>query len=66
MENDKKHKVRNKVGYIVGSMVLFAAACMTIPAALAAATGMLYKAAAPRVKDDDWGPVIERKDKVNK
>ena len=67
MENYKKHKIRNKVGYVVGSIALFATACVTVPVALAAATGMLYKATAPKVKDDDdWGPVIEKKEKVDK
>lgn len=67
MEDNKKRKIKSKVGYVVGSIVLFAAACVTIPVVLTTATGMLYKATTPKTKDDedDWGPVIERKEKVD-
>lgn len=58
----KKHeRIKKKVGYAIGSLILFAAACVTVPALLATATSLLYKATTPKVKDDDdWGPVIER------
>ena len=66
MEGNKKRKVKSKVGYVVGSIALFAAACVAIPVALTIATGALYKVTAPEFKDDDdWGPVIEKKEKVD-
>lgn len=70
MENEKKlakrERIKKKVGYAVGSVILFAAACVAVPVALATATGMIYKATTPKVKDDDdWGPVIEKKEKVD-
>lgn len=69
-ENEKKlakrERIKKKVGYAVGSVALFAVACVTIPVALTTATGILYKATAPKAKDDDdWGPVIEKKEKVD-
>ena len=71
MENEeklaKRERIKKKVGYAVGSVLLFAAACVTVPVALAKATGILYKATGPKVKDDDdWGPVIEKKERVDK
>lgn len=63
---EKIKRIGKKVGYAIGSVALFAAACVVVPVVLSTATGMLYKATAPKVKDDDdWGPVIEKKEKVD-
>lgn len=62
-ELKKKEKTKKKhlLGYVMGSVALFTVACVTIPAAMAKATGVIYKAINNTQKDDDWGPVIEKK-----
>ena len=50
---------------MASSIALFVAACVAIPKVLSKATVMLYKASITSSTDDneDWGPIIERKDK---
>lgn len=64
-DSPKKGRIKSKAGYVIGSIALFAAACVAVPAAMAAVTGILYKASldTAAVDDDDWGPVIEKKEK---
>lgn len=61
-----KQEFKKKAGYVIGSVVLLVAACVAIPVVMTAAADTLYKATVPKVKDDDdWGPVIEKKEKVD-
>lgn len=60
----KRRKVLNAAGYVAGSIALFAVACATLPSIFSNISGALYKASLKRTHrdDDDWGPVIERKE----
>lgn len=66
-EKKKQRKVLNAVGYVAGSITLFTVACATLPSILSNVSGALYKASLKREHrdDDDWGPVIERKEKAD-
>lgn len=59
----KKHLEVLKVGrYTVGSVALFAIACVTLPTIISNISGALYKSSLKKANhDDDWGLVIERK-----
>lgn len=63
-KKEKRRKVLNTVGYVVGSVALFAVACAALPSILSDVSGALYKSSLKKVNhdDDDWGPVIERKE----
>lgn len=61
----KQHTLLSSVGYVIGSVALFTAACAVIPPLMSNISGALYKASCKGFKDvddDDWGPVVERKD----
>lgn len=67
VENNTKRKSlkrRSFVKYMLGSVVLFIAACASVPIAMEKITGLLYKFALKirKDEDDDWETVIERKD----
>lgn len=61
----KQRKVLNAAGYVAGSIALFTVACATLPSIFSKISGVLYKSSLKRTHrdDDDWGPVIERKEK---
>lgn len=64
-KREKHHKVLTTAGYIAGSAALFAVACATLPTILSHVSGALYKSSLKKINrdDNDWGPVIERKEK---
>ena len=63
--NEKRSKVVPAIIYAVGSVALFAVACVAISNYLPYVSGTITKNAAKRsnskVDEDDWGPVVERK-----
>lgn len=63
-KKEKRRKAWNTVGYMAGSVALFAAACVALPNILSNVSGALYKSSLKKANhdDDDWGPVIERKE----
>nr|WP_303661857.1 hypothetical protein [Bacteroides intestinalis] len=63
-KKEKRRKTVNTISYVVGSVALFAVACVTLPSILSNVSGTLYKSSLKRANhdDDDWGPVIERKE----
>ena len=65
-EDEIVHKKKwDYASYVLGSIVLFAVTCVTIPSAMKKATGLIYKKTMNNTKDDynnDWGPVIEKKE----
>lgn len=67
-KKEKQHNVLSAVGYVMGSMALFTVACVTLPTILSNVSSTLYKSSLKRANhdDDDWGPVIERKEKYGK
>lgn len=69
MEKETKNKMKsvmNFIGYVAGSAVLFVAAVAILPEVMPKVSGKINKelAKASNAKaDDDWGPVIERKNR---
>jgi len=63
-KESKRRKIFNAAGYAVGSVALFSAACIALPAMLSHISGALYKSSLKKANhdDDDWGPVLERKE----
>lgn len=63
--NGAKGAGKKVVGYVLGSITTFAVACVAVPIVMTKVIGLLYKTAITTVKsdNDDWGPVIEKKDK---
>lgn len=66
LKTDNKEKKPGFIKYIVGSIILFAAASYVVPKLLPLASAELNKYASSCVNskknEDDWGPVIEKKD----
>lgn len=64
-KKEKRHRALNAVGYAAGSIVLFAIASAALPSILSKVSGALYKSSLKKTNhdDDDWGPIIERKEK---
>lgn len=64
-KKEKHRKALNAAGYVAGSIALFAVACAALPPILSNVSGALYKSSLKKANcdDDDWGPVIERKEK---
>ncbi len=60
----KRRKIFNAAGYAAGSIALFSAACIALPAMLSHISGALYKSSLKKANhdDDDWGPILERKE----
>lgn len=68
MSLEKKPCAKKLVVYVVGSLALFAAACVVIPMIMPNISGKIYKESVKRSnkkaeEDDDWGPVMEKKNK---
>lgn len=65
MDEKKGSKVISTIGYVIGSLAAFAAACVAVSELMPRISGIITKAAAKRANakqdDDDWGPVIEKK-----
>jgi len=64
-KKEKHRKALNAAGYVAGSIALFVVACATLPSILSNISGALYKSSLKKANrnDDDWGPVVERKEK---
>lgn len=55
---------KKMIYYIIGSIVLFAAACLVIPKVSRKITNKAYKASVKKQneeEDDDWGPELVKK-----
>ncbi len=65
IENKKRCIMKSTLGYVVGSVALCAAGFLAIPKALLYISGKINKSMVKKSNakksDDDWGPVIERK-----
>lgn len=61
----KKEKGKSVVGYILGSIAIGVIACLAIPKIMPYVSGFIYKKSVKKTNlkkdDDDWGPVIEKK-----
>lgn len=64
----KEKKKKSLLGYVLGSAALFGIAVVAIPKILPIISGEVNKFATQysnaQKDDDDWGPVIEKKGKV--
>lgn len=63
-EESMRRKIFSAAGYAAGSIALFSAACIALPAMLSHISGALYKSSLKKANhdDDDWGPILERKE----
>lgn len=67
MDKKKGNIVISTICYVIGSLAAFAAACVAVSELMPRISGTITKAAAKRTNanrndDDDWGPVIEKKE----
>ena len=62
---EKKKKKSKVARYVVGTIALFAATAVAVPVLLPKISGKINKSMTKRKNaahdDDDWGPVIEKK-----
>lgn len=67
-KGSSKSNVKNAITYVAGSMALCAAAMVIIPKASSYISGIINKKMAKinnaKELEDDWGPVIEKKNPV--
>lgn len=64
MDEKKGSKVFLTICYVIGSIAAFAAACFVASELMPRISGTINKMAAKKAnakRDDDWGPVIEKK-----
>ena len=66
MDKKKGNKVISTICYVIGNLAAFTAACVAVSELMPRISGTITKAAAKRTNanrdDDDWGPVIEKKE----
>ena len=63
-----EEKKKSNVGFIIGSLCVAACAVIVVPKAISALSNYLYSKQLTDIEadDDDWGPVIEKKQDDNK
>lgn len=68
-EQKRYRKALWSTGYVVGSIALCVAGFLILPPLMSYVSGALYKESLKRSNrdddDNDWGPVMERKEKTN-
>ena len=63
----KKHNKKNSIGYVLGSIGLLVATSVTIPVIITKVSGIMFKKTMrTSQQDDNWGPIIERKEAKDK